>query len=264
MEKTTHKSKSRWAKWAQVVLIAAAVILILAGLVIGTKYAASPASIRQPELDHYHFRMQIVIDGEPLNFGDSKFQTPYEKGQCSAELSNEPLHFHDNKDQFVHIHWNGMTGGLVLKNYGWDFVSGFSSTLGYRFDNLPKIKKVPVHGHVLPEAPETAKFWVYTGDDNGYQKRSFNDFKDQDLEKFFGKPSNLNDQSGWLDWLFPKASAHGSEVHAEHETDEERLTRINNLVGNVVIFEQDDEPSEEKIKERFANLLPLSDSTCGG
>jgi hypothetical protein len=32
----------------------------------------------------------------------------------------------------------------------------------------------------------------------------------------------------------------------------------------VVIFAQNDEPTDEQIRERFNNLVPLHDSTCGG
>jgi hypothetical protein len=44
---------------------------------------------------------------------------------------------------------------------------------------------------------------------------------------------------------------------------EEELTRINNVIGNVVIFTQEEEPTKEQVKARFDNLVPLHDSTCG-
>ena len=58
--------------------------------------------------------------------------------------------------------------------------------------------------------------------------------------------------------------AHG-EVMDEHPSSksEEELTRINNVIGNVVIFAQEKEPTKEQIKARFDNLVPLHDSTCG-
>ena len=60
-----------------------------------------------------------------------------------------------------------------------------------------------------------------------------------------------------LDWLFPKASAHGGVID-EHpsEKSEEELTRINNLVGNVAIFVQEKEPTKEEIQAHFDNLVP--------
>jgi hypothetical protein len=54
-------------------------------------------------------------------------------------------------------------------------------------------------------------------------------------------------------------------VHVDgNETEQQRLTRINNLIGNVVIFAQDTKPNDQQVKARFNQLVPLSDSTCGG
>ena len=99
-----------------------------------------------------------------------------------------------------------------------------------------------------------------------------------DLENFFGTTSNFpahdinkSEQTSLLDKLMPKASAHGTADDTDGddgdtpvESEEEKLTRINNMLGNVVIFVQKDVPSDEQIKERFNDLEPLSDSTCGG
>lgn len=224
---------------------------------LGTLYATSPAPIRNPELEHYHFRMQLLIDGKAENFGGDKYRASYEKGACSAELTDRPIHFHDNKDQFVHIHWAGMTGGLVLKNYGWNFIGGSDGVLGYRFDNMLGIKSVPIHSDSLPIIPAGSKFYIFAGDETSFVERSFNEFKSQDFETFFGAKSNLNTdepQSFW-DKLFPEA--HG-------EMNQKSLEEINNLLGNVVIFVQKERPSYEQVKQRFNNLEPLSASSCAG
>lgn len=259
-------------KYVRRLLLAGVAVI---GLLVGSVayiYAVSPAVVRNPQMEHYHFRMQLVVDGKAVDFGGEHYQTPYEKDQCSGELTEQPIHFHDQKDQFVHIHWSGMTGGLVLKNYGWNLVGGSGGLLGYRLDALPKVKAVPIHGTYLPALPDKPTFWIYTGDEHGYKARSFDAFKTQDLEQFFGKKSNFmtyQKEDSLLGWLFPKASAHGSEVHSETEAtvdadEQARLTRINNLIGNVVIFVQSNEPSGQQVKDRFAHLVPLSDSTCGG
>ncbi len=160
-----------------------------------------------------------------------------------------------------------MTGGLVLKNYGWNFVGGADSRLGYRLDELPRIKSVPIYGDILGKKPVSTEFWVYTGNESGYQKRPFKDFITQDLEKFFDKESDFPKPTGLMDAIFPKAAAHGTESHDDAvsvDGEEERLQRLNNLIGNVVIFVQKDEPSDEAVKARFADLESLSESTCAG
>ncbi len=252
-------------------------LLVVIGLVSYAAYiyASSPEVVRNPKLEHYHFRMQILVDGKAENFAEKGYQTGYAKDQCNANLPEQPIHFHDNKDQFTHIHWEGMTGGMVMKYYGWNYIGGIDNALGYKLDDLTNIQKVTTHGNYLPAVPAGAKFYVFTGNEDTFKERNFNDWKDQDLEQFFGVTSNSpaheinkGEEVSILDSLFPKAYAHGENHEAEattdDETEEQELTRINNLIGNVVLFIQKDKPSEEQIKQRFNKLEPLTDSTCGG
>lgn len=250
---------------------------ILATSYVGYIYAASPAVIRNPKLEHYHFRMQILVNGKVENFAEDKYQQDYAKDQCNAALPEQPIHFHDKKDQFTHIHWEGMTGGMVMKYYGWNHIGGINKALGYKLDDLKDIQKVNTHGNFLPAAPSDVKYFIYTGDEQSYKEKSFEEWKNQDLEQFFGKTSNspaheLNKQtSSFFNKLFPTAYAHGTTDDADGddgtanaETQDEKLTRINNLLGNVVIFAQKDKPTEQQIKDRFNDLEPLTESTCGG
>lgn len=272
---TTDKSiRKNRRKYIKVVTIIVVVLILIPALYAGYVYAASPAVIRNPKLEHYHFRTQILVDGKAEDFASQGYQKGYVKDQCNANLPEQPIHFHDNKDQFTHIHWEGMTGGMVMKYYGWNFIGGIDNALGYKLDNLKDIQKVTTHGDYLPEIPKDANFYVYTGDENGYKERSFDDWKNQDLETFFNTTSNFpaheqNKQTSLLNKIFPKASAHGGEDdgndgEAGEETEQEKLTRINNLIGNVVIFVQKDKPTDQQIKDRFNDLEPLTDSTCGG
>lgn len=268
----TGKSvEKRRLLYGALLVVAAAVLVLVSGL--GYIYAVTPATIRTPKMEHYHIRLQVLVNGKAQNFGDQKYQTGYAKDQCSGELAAQPFHFHDNKDQFVHVHWEGMSGGLLLKYYGWNYVGGQDGALGYRTDRLPRVQSVPIHGKTLQAIPKDATFYVYIGDAKGYKEKHFQDFTAQDLEVFFGVTSNspshdLNKQRSFLDALSPRAYAHGDEVHttlaADDESESERLTRLNNLIGNAVIFVQKDKPSDEQVKARFGQLMPLSDSTCGG
>lgn len=246
----------------------AGVALVVAGL-YGYTYTSTPEHIRKPAFEHYHFRTQIIVDGTPVDFSKGEFQneTP---GSCSAEPGGTPVDFHDNMDQMTHIHWKDMTGGEFLKYFGWNFIGGSDSSMGNRFDEGMMPQSVSIFGKLLPALPQNTNFYIYTGDKDSHQQKSWDDFLYKDLEDFFGKRSNLGqaNQGGFspLAWLFPKASAHGGVVdeHEGSEKSEEELTRINNLVGNVVIFAQEDKPIEEQVQARFNNLVPLHDSTCGG
>lgn len=271
------KRKFQFRKRYKIIVITLVAVMVGLGSYVSYVYAASPDVIRNPKLEHYHFRMQVLVDGKAEDFSTKAYQTGYVKDQCNANLPEQPIHFHDNKDQFTHIHWEGMTGGMVMKYYGWNYIGGLDNALGYKLNDLSDIQKVTTHGNYLPTVPNSTSFYVYTGDENDYQERSFDDWKSQDLEKFFNKTSNLpahelNKQEpvSVLDQLFPKAYAHGTADDADgddgmsSETEQEKLTRINNLIGNVVIFAQKDKPTDQQIKDRFANLAPLTDSTCGG
>lgn len=244
-------------------------LLLIAGGIYGYVYASTPAHIRKPTFQHYHFRTQILVDGKAVDFSKDEFQKDTGTSTtCSAAVGSAPIDFHDKMDQLTHVHWNEMTGGEFLKDFGWNYIGGSDDVLGRRYDDGLKPSPVKIYGKLLPTAPEKSNFYVYTGDKEDYQQKNWNDFLSQDLESFFGKKSNIghSDEVSFnvSDWLFPKAYAHG-EVMDEHDSSksEEELTRINNLVGNVVIFAQKDEPSKEQVQERFNNLVPLHESSCG-
>jgi len=247
----------------------AAIIVLSLAMIYGFPYAISPPHIRNPQVDHPHMRMQVLVNGQAVNFGEAKFQES-KPDICTETIPETPIHFHDGLDQFVHIHWRGITGGEVLKYYGWNYIGGSNEVLGYRFDTGAIPSKVPIHGHVLPDAPTGANLYVYVGDETGYQQKSLDDFLHKSLTDFFGVQSNFGKSSALplrlSDFMYAKAYAHGGEVHAAipGQPTEEELSRINDLLGNVVIFAQPNPPTDQQIKARFNMLVPLQDSTCGG
>jgi hypothetical protein len=249
-----------WASLGLVILL----IVVLIGSWLAYTFTASPNVIRNPYLQHYHFRLQILVDGQLQDFGSAKFQVPESNISCDVGLPAAPIHFHDHKNQIVHIHWDGMTGGLLLKDYGWNYIGGNNGVLGYRFDQLPHIKKVPIHGNELPAVPAGDNFYVYSGGENSYKDRNFNDFLNQDFEVFFNHPSNLpasKPKTSLLNWLLP--SAYAQEAGSTN-LSQPQLEHLNNLIGNAVIFVQKTKPTEAQVRDRFNHLEPLSPSVCGG
>ncbi len=257
------------------------------------RFGFSQDNISFPAKDHSHFRLQYVYHGTMENFADTKYQTPYDKGQCDASLSKEPIHLHDNKNQIVHLHWARITGGQFLKNYGLNLVGGQDDKLGYGLYELTKFKvtALPIFGKVLPQPESNDRLWVYSGDKDNFKVRAIGDFKSDTLEKFFGAESQVRkdeekygDKISWFGSI--EVSAHGGIVDGHEEVKvvslpsftnssssnsaetkpktEEELKAINNLLGNVVIFVQSSEPRQDQIKKQFDMLEPLSPSTCGG
>lgn len=273
MEKIKQLGISKKTILAVAVAIAAAGVL--AGGVYGLLYATTPAHIRHPAFEHYHFRAQIIVNGQDVDFSADKFQQHYDSGNCTIEVGDQPVDFHDNAKQMAHVHWDGMSGGEILKYFGWNLIGGGDGSLGWRYDGGPmRMHNVGIYGDVLPDLPDNANFYVYVGDENGYQQKDWDDFLNQNLEDFFGQQSNVKpaEQTGFdpAGWLLPKAYAHGGEEDEQQgmmdggEKSQEELTRINNLIGNVVIFVQPEEPASEQVKAKFDNLVPLTSSTCGG
>lgn len=257
----------------QLTLVLRWVVLGVAGLalVVGGGYglarAMTPAPIAKPVTAHYHFRLQIINNDQPVDFSQTAYQTEFNKDICTAAITKEPVHFHDNLDQFVHIHWKGLTGGLVLKDYGWNLIGGANGLLGYKFNAGLMPQAVSIHGSVLPARPTNAHYYLYTGDAASYRERNFQDFLQQDLQTFFGDKT-ASAQPSWLDRLVPAAEAAGDsmtamDMAATPKTEAE-LTRLNHVVGSAVLFVQATKPTGAQIKDRFDHLIPLPTSSCGG
>lgn len=271
---SVNSSKGKWKfnkKIAGYTVVVFGAGILLAGGWYGYLYASTSSHLRKPTYQHYHFRTQILVEGQAVDFSQDKYQK--ETGTsttCSAAVGGVPIDFHDKMDQLTHVHWNGMTGGEFLKYFGWNYIGGRDDILGQRYDDGIAPSPIKIYGDLLPVTSEKSNFYVYIGDTNGFEKKNWDDFIKSDIETFFGKKSNIGhseevSSTNFLNWVFPRAYAHG-EVMDEHDTSnksEEELTRINNLVGNVVIFAQEKEPSDQQIKARFDKLVPLHESTCG-
>lgn len=269
----TNKTKTNKKSWLIKGGVVAFSALLLGGGYYGYLYASTPEHLRNPAFEHYHFRTQIIVNGEPIDFSQKEFQEEYDKTSCSADIGGQPVDFHDGMDQMAHIHWRGVTGGEFLKYYGWNFIGGADNQLGRRYDQgMMKMQRIDTAGKLLPTPPDNPKFYVYVGDEDGYEQKDWNDFLHMNIEDFFGKKSLLNTSNTTInifDLFTQKVFAHGMVDDGHQETNEgenekDRLERINNLVGNVVLFVQENEPTAEQIKDRFANLVPLQDSVCGG
>jgi hypothetical protein len=237
-------------------------------------------AINNPKTAHYHLRMQVIVDGEQVNFADTQFQTPNTSNNlCSVALTATPIHFHDGQSQLVHIHWAGITGGLLLKNYGLNLIGGPDYYLGFQFKlgEDTRVGPVAIHADGIKQPKTGSKAYVYTGDSKSYQKREMEDFLKQDLEKFFGTKTEEVKAEGFnlFELLVPKVSAHTSkstEVSTTTQTsvslpitDPQKQARLEEdlgLIGNVVIFIQENEPATSEITAKFSKLELITTSSC--
>jgi hypothetical protein len=175
------------------VLIFLGIIFTIFAILLGIAFWLTPINFALAKQDHSHFRMQYIFRGQAEDFGSPRYQVDYVKNICSGALTESPIHFHDNKNQIVHLHWQKVTGGEVLKFYGLNRIGGLDDFMGLKIDDLAKFKftPLPIHSKSLPKPTGDDKFWVYTGDKNSPQKRTIEDFTSQDIETFLGKNSKV-------------------------------------------------------------------------
>jgi hypothetical protein len=203
-------------------------ILLIPIILIGALYFWTPTNMRFPEFDHSHFRMQYIFQGQAEDFGSPRYQVEYSKDSCTGELPKQAIHFHDNRNQFVHLHWQKVTGGQILKFYGLNKIDYIDKIMGVRIDDLLKGQwnPIPTHSNALPKPKEEDQFYVYTGKKNDFKKRDINDFVTQDLEKFFGIDSSIrktleDDKKTKVNFLELQAKAHSGVEHT-NQTEAEK------------------------------------------
>lgn len=251
-------------------------ILTFVVLILGFSFLITPENFRAPISDHSHIRMQYIYHGQAENFGSTKYQVDYVKDICSGAITESPIHFHDQKDQLVHLHWQGVTGGQILKFYGLNYISGLDGYMGIKMDEFKNFKLVllPIHSQSLPKPQTKDNLFVYVGSADKYELKDTQKFINQSLETFLNKESTYKRYTssietskvgvaGIFSSISLSAYAHSDETGTTPHTDEE-LKEVNNLLGDIIIFVQEKEPSSEEIVKRFNNLEPLSKSVCGG
>ena len=266
-------------KYTKIVLVLFSLSVILLGTFFAGIYLLTPSNLAFPKSDHFHLRLQYVHHNQEEDFSTEKYQVGFTKDICNGLLTSTPLHFHDDKNQIVHAHWQRISGGEFLKYHGLNYIGGLNDFMGWKISDLtqfpPKLTPIPIQGNNLPKPASNDKFFVYTGDKNSYSQKNWQDFLSQDLETFLGTNSKERlDQQKAKDFenkIKINFSGVKVEAHEEHSSTatntpktEEELKQINNLIGNIVIFVQPEAPSDAQIKDKFNSLVPLSLSACGG
>lgn len=288
---------SRW-------FISLVLLLLLVVLpIVVFLFVINPSVIRSPKVAHHHFRMQLYVEGANVNFSGGDFQETFEKGICDGGITDTPIHVHDNKDQYIHIHWKNITGGQVLKYYGLNRTDIIDDFMGVTFrENWYKPELLEVRSKGIPKSSKN--IFIYQVKDGEAVKRDKNDFLYQDLEKFFGQKSSLTleqEDAKTDSSLFGiKALAHGiaredlpagipgqtneTQITGTSEggdpliirpveqeiqtvkivTDEKELKKLNDVIGDVIIFVQDEEPTSEQVNDKLDDFVQLEASSCGG
>lgn len=224
---------------------------------------ASPLAVTFPRGTEYALRFQMVVEGQLVDFSQPAYQTELDERICS-ELSQRPVAFHGGQNQWLHVYWQDLSGGTILRNYGYKNFPPFENYLGVRADNFPQFEPVAIHGNALPETDPSSQLYVYTGDQFGYTRRDESLFLEQPLEEFLrevipGTPMNSLGIEGRAQTEEAEPAA-GPTLERNLETS--KRGRPLDILGNVVVFVQAREPSEQQIIERFLTLTANQPVTC--
>jgi hypothetical protein len=275
-------NSSDFPKWLVVVGLSLSVMAILAISGSFAFYGITPAYIRNPESVNYSFRMQYLVEGEEKGWFESLDTT--DQDPCLSGLAELPIFIDDSNRQLVQVYWRGITGGDVLKYYGLNLSEGMDSLMGYQFlegQVLPK--RINIQGQFLPPLETNQQLYIYTVNQEGYQKVKNAEFLDQDLQIFFEKygyqdrnaPSLGNeigsistanlveidiDDGGVSDVSLVSQDSQNILINDDVEGDNED----SRLLGDVIIFVQSKEPTETDLEDRLDKFIDLENSTCKG
>jgi hypothetical protein len=94
-------------------------VALVLGIVVGVVGLAGFrfATVHAPEPVHFHANFAVVVDGQRVDFSGDQFME--EIGACKAGHQMSPterVHLHDNNQDVVHVHHDGVTWGHFFAN----------------------------------------------------------------------------------------------------------------------------------------------------
>lgn len=283
-------------------------------VVLGFNFA-SPLAISWPKENDDKVRIQVVINGNRVDFSNDEFQHTNKNIRCKDGLSSSPMFFADGIDQILYTKWEGVNGKIFLKNYGFENTAPFEGYLGIKINKFPNIEPVPITGDVLPEPEKPYNLYVYTGDKFNYQQKDESAFLTKPFDRFLAEEDKKSVHIGRVitnaqiginngedlnksDFLRQEENSNDNEITIQENTppienkrpepventepqssaqsvvtseksiqlevtEKEELTDSEaGIIGNIVVFIQEKEPSEKQVTDRFLNLTPYSPPQC--
>jgi hypothetical protein len=155
------------------------ILLITISILIPTFLMVSKPNITYPKTIHTHFMIKLYNNGSIYKTNSLKAMSPSDQTLCSGLITSEPMHFHDNVEDMVHLHWQGITGGQFLKYLGANYIGGFDSILGIRLDKLKELKIIPIRTTdkmIKPYPDSLIKIYIKRVNSEDYENMSLHDF----------------------------------------------------------------------------------------
>ncbi len=215
-----------------------------------------------PQYEYAHIRLRVFVEGTEIDVGNNPNGTRLFQGACSAVLQKEPLATILKDPHSIRLMWKGVKLQDVFTYLGLRDTDFF----GYVFSPSFGVKKIPLEAKSIIVAPEATPRFLFIRTGEGYIEREISDWFGKSIEDVFGRSSQIR-----LSWYTPNiASAHEEEGEINTSStdplvilqEQEEARRLNNVLGEGVLFIQHSRPENDQIQRAFDTFPLLSGSLC--
>jgi hypothetical protein len=240
-------------------------VLVVVGIVGSLAFNyTSPKHITYPKNELLLARIDIYVDGESVNLNST--QTDFTQNACDAkDLKSHPISFYSGYKNLAFINWGNTTGRTVLKNYGFQNQGPFRGFLGVRLDKFPQINPVPIESDIIKEPNIPYNIYVYTGNSTAFIKRNSDDFLAHNLKDFLF--NNLQSNSTFNLNTFAQDSSSSKPIILNNSLSEEiivedELKIDSKFGGNMLVFVQNSQPTNELVSAKFLDFSDSIQNPC--
>jgi uncharacterized protein YneF (UPF0154 family) len=249
--------KFRRFKYVAIFLIILSILFGVAGFSFVTYF--SRPYFNNPVFTNYHLRLQLINNGQIVSISGQNDERTNEFKVCDLTLLNRPIYQNSFNSELFQVSWEGITGGEILKYYGLNLVGGFDDVLGYRVKKNFGVEAIkPFQGNGI-SVSKKSKVFAYFKRQDGYEKLDQLDFLFKDIELAVKKSNiRLEREHAKTPGLFGIRVFAEEKPKIEQQEFESKLSLDYDLIGNIVVFFEESEPTEDRIIDRFNNFIPLN------
>ncbi len=227
----------------------------------------SPSRFFFPRYEYAHVRMRLFVQGTEVDVRDIFSSYTLYRGACSGKVQDAPFSTVKKDPHSIRLMWKGLTGQNLFTFLGIGTHNrGAKKILGYRIGlGVPGVITVPVHAQTLPWADEAHTF-IYVRSGGGFTERALSYWLSHTLEENMGRNSQIK-----LSWFSDVAFAHEGETEIDLTStdplviaqEQEEARMLNNILGDAVIFlNQQERPSDEEVEKVFATFPLIVGGLC--
>ena len=238
-------------------------ITVLLGFIFLSYTVVSRPHLIKPVATFFKLKTRIYYQKTPLELTQNDI-ADQSNSNCGLAVTEKPFYLDKDKKNVVQVRWEGMTGGELLKYYGFNYLSGLNDLIGVQYRGPFDIK--PVRPLAVSKLTSSDLLYIYSGSDKDFKLLNSQNFLYQDLENTIKKSrlrTKREKESSKL--ILDTISVSGEEssgLTLEPQLTEGQLNDINNIVGSLAIFIQRDTPSNTDVINSFNSMERLSSESC--